>query len=68
MLTQNYPAISSAIRIDNTLLCFGIYLGDEYIGLVVSFSAAGGCSICVGSTSPFETSISGVVVSVLVVS
>jgi hypothetical protein len=34
MLAAKHPAISSAIRIDRAPLGFGIYLGDEYMGLV----------------------------------
>jgi hypothetical protein len=40
MLTQNHPAISSAIRIDNAPLGFGIYLG-EYMGLVEQYPVWG---------------------------
>jgi hypothetical protein len=41
MLTQNHPAISSAIRVDNASLGFGIYLGDEYMGLVEQYPVWG---------------------------
>jgi hypothetical protein len=41
MLTQNHPSISPAIRIDNAPLGFGIYLGDEYLGLVETYPVWG---------------------------
>jgi hypothetical protein len=41
MLTQNHPSISSAIRIDRAPLGFGIYLGDEYMGLVEQYPVWG---------------------------
>ena len=41
MLTQNHPSISAAIRIDRAPLGFGIYLGDEYMGLVEQYPVWG---------------------------
>jgi hypothetical protein len=41
MLTQNHPAISSAIRIDRAPLGFRIYLGEEYMGLVEQYPVWG---------------------------
>jgi hypothetical protein len=41
MLTAKHPSISTAIRIDLAPLGFGVYLEDEYLGLVEEYPVWG---------------------------